>query len=155
MPDAERDFLVEYLSSRDAACPGCSYSLRGLKGAVCPECGYVLALRVGPAEPTVSLRWVGGLVGICLSSGPVFFNVLWILVFSIRRGALVSPGVRPGWLVFIGIAAALSLAVLVAWIRKRHAICRMPIVTQSWLAIIATTLGLVFPVSQLVEFFFW
>lgn len=31
--------LKSALTRRDNACPGCGYSLRGVRGSVCPECG--------------------------------------------------------------------------------------------------------------------
>ena len=34
--------LTEYLASRDEACPGCGYNLRGLVGDRCPECNQQL-----------------------------------------------------------------------------------------------------------------
>ena len=38
------DPLTAYLSTHDAPCPGCGYSLRGLASDICPECGRSLAI---------------------------------------------------------------------------------------------------------------
>ncbi|MHC5023077.1 MAG: hypothetical protein ACYTGG_04090 [Planctomycetota bacterium] len=40
------DLLQAFLASHDAACPVCSYNLRGVAGSKCPECGHGLALAV-------------------------------------------------------------------------------------------------------------
>ncbi|MCA9306859.1 MAG: hypothetical protein KDA16_10020 [Phycisphaerales bacterium] len=155
MPDTERDFLVAYMADRDVGCPNCSYSLRGLKSELCPECGQELTVCIGMSTPQISSIWIAGLIGVCIASGPVIFNILWILVFSIRRGALVSPGVSIGWLLLIALTAVLSIAVLIAWLRRRDAINLASRAKQKWLATGATVLACIFPVSQLIDFFFW
>lgn len=43
-PVTDADLLVAYLAERDAKCPECRYSLRGLRKPVCPECGRALEL---------------------------------------------------------------------------------------------------------------
>jgi len=65
----DTELLRRFLKSRDAACPACGYSLRGLQQPSCPECNNPLALTVSLAEPrTALLLWaiipcaaVGGL----------------------------------------------------------------------------------------------
>lgn len=43
---ADAEALRSFLAARDAPCPGCGYSLRGLQSAVCPECGIALSVRL-------------------------------------------------------------------------------------------------------------
>jgi len=65
----DTELLRRFLKSRDAACPACGYSLRGLQQPSCPECNNPLSLTVSLAEPrTALLLWamlpcaaVGGL----------------------------------------------------------------------------------------------
>jgi primosomal protein N' len=50
----DAELIAAYLADREAPCPYCGYSLRGLKAARCPECGRGVRLRVeaiGPAPP--------------------------------------------------------------------------------------------------------
>ncbi len=44
MPRAsEGDRLLAFLATRDLACPGCGYNLRGLATPRCPECGRAIS----------------------------------------------------------------------------------------------------------------
>ena len=45
--DADDASLVQFVATRDAPCPVCSYNLRGLQAAKCPECSAPLHLQVG------------------------------------------------------------------------------------------------------------
>ncbi|MCA9282443.1 MAG: hypothetical protein H6812_00555 [Phycisphaeraceae bacterium] len=155
MPDTSRNLLREYLADIDDHCPVCRYSLRGLQSDTCPECGIELILRVGLAAPEVSRVWLAGLVGICIASGPVFFNIFWILAFAIRRGALVSPGVSLSWLLLIAATSIASLAAIVAWLRYRRLLNRAPHTFQRRMAILGTLLTCIYPVSQIVRFVLW
>ena len=87
---ADHTMLLEFLADRDAACPACSYNLRGLTQPVCPECGKKIELRVGLAEG-MSGSWITALVSSLLPAGiGLPFNVL--LMISILFNPYVTVG---------------------------------------------------------------
>ena len=155
MPDTSRNLLAEHLADNDDHCPVCRYSLRGLQSDTCPECGIALVLRVSENERTASRVWIAGLVAVCIASGPAFFNVIWIAIFAIQRGSLLSPGVPGGWLLLTGGTSVLSAAVLHYWLRGRKRISLAPLGHQRRLAALATVLACVYPASQFIRFFLW
>jgi len=155
MPDTPRNLLVEHLANNDDHCPACRYSLRGLQSDTCPECGIALVLRVSENERIASRVWIAGLVAICITSGTVFLNVLWIAIFAAQRGSLLSPGVPGGWLILTGATSVLSFVVLYYWLRGRKRISLAPSRHQLRLAALATILAGVYPVSQIMRFFLW
>ena len=53
----EEQLLLEYLSSRDVACPRCAYNLRALTSPRCPECGEELKLKIATTEPYLK-AWI-------------------------------------------------------------------------------------------------
>lgn len=97
--------LRDYLASRDAPCPHCSYNLRGLTSDRCPECSQPLALQIALAEPrmgalltcVLSLASAGGLfflgllivLAICLKQSPPRGTEFWLLIVYPAFASLV------------------------------------------------------------------
>lgn len=118
---AESAWLREFLAARDAACPGCGYSLRGLESGACQECGVRVRLGV-MTEGTTGLPWLAArddwprwvtrathpavltgtaALALLLAAGPPAAAVpvtLWTMVFAIlafgswARRMLREPG---------------------------------------------------------------
>jgi hypothetical protein len=74
------EFLRNFLSGRDAACPNRSYNLRDLQGFICPECGEKIVLWINLAEPKQGLL-IAGLVGLSAGMG---LNGLLLIYLAIE-----------------------------------------------------------------------
>lgn len=89
----ESALLREFLSSHDAPCPVCGYSLRGLTQQTCPECSAELRLGVTSGRTTIG-PWMFSMV--CLAMGLGFDAVCELLVtimlcVSHYRGLRMTP----------------------------------------------------------------
>lgn len=82
--------LVQYLSDRDEACPGCGYNLRGLRSAACPECAQELTLRVNLRDARLA-GFLAGLVGLVAGAG---FSGLLLVYIVVVLGISTSPPPR-------------------------------------------------------------
>jgi hypothetical protein len=79
---ADTESLVAYLSTRDVPCPGCAYSLRGLKSDHCPECHQQIVLGIALAEPPI-VQFALAVIGLAAcgaAAGLLFLGVLAICV---------------------------------------------------------------------------
>src|SRR5206468_3407523 len=85
--DADDRALVEFVATRDAACPVCSYNLRGLTAAVCPECSARLHLRVGSENLRLG-PWFAGVVSLAVGLG--FDGVVSLMIGAVSV-ALTRP----------------------------------------------------------------
>jgi hypothetical protein len=74
------EMLRAFLAAQDAACPQCSYNLRGLHDRRCPECGEELVLRVNLTEPKQGCL-IAGLVGLSAGAG---LNGLLLIFMAIK-----------------------------------------------------------------------
>lgn len=110
----EADRLAGYLHGRDAACPGCGYNLRGLRGTACPECGEGLTvqkIRYQRASPLTPSFFVGS-AG--LLAGGVLLLVAWSAAWRwapSSRGEMTATDAKLGLM----IASTLGLVASVAW----------------------------------------
>ena len=77
----DEQLLVEYLSTRDVACPLCTYNLRGLTTPRCPECGRELKLSIGLTEPFMK-AWVTLVAAICAATGVGLMLICLVLPFG-------------------------------------------------------------------------
>ncbi len=82
----EADLLPRFLVSRDAPCPSCGYSLRGLSRDRCPECNEVLILQVGMAEPRLG-AYLAALAGHLSAVGAAAVCLTVALVFTAKHGS--------------------------------------------------------------------
>jgi len=119
-PAPDRDFMVEYVASRDVPCPCCGYNLRGLTGTRCPECNEELVLRVGMAEPRIAW-FIAGVVGVGMCLGFCALLLVWALYMGARRG----PGGPPlKDLVPLAAGVLVGAGVLCGWIRAKRRLGR-------------------------------
>jgi hypothetical protein len=79
-PDADREFLINWLADRDTPCPLCGYNLRRLSRPVCPECGNELRLSVSLADPYIK-AWITLLVALMLPAG---LGLLWLVMIILK-----------------------------------------------------------------------
>ncbi len=131
MPDAAPDLAVrEFLETRDCACPGCGYNLRGSSGTACPECNQPLVLTIALAEPRLG-RFLALLIPLTLALGFFGIGFLLMLFAALRNGPLTGMGWDKA-IVFLlvpsFIAATVALPVLLLigragrrWVRARSA----------------------------------
>jgi hypothetical protein len=142
-PDAAA--LIAFVASRDAACPVCSYNLRGLIRPRCPECSAALHLQVGSDNLRLG-PWFLGVLSFALALG---FDGVATIVMTI--GLVLFPPPSKGTLwpwaaalaCFIVLAAACGAAVWFLF-RRRRAFSRLNPRTQ-WL-IAGGIFGVVFAV---------
>ena len=80
--------LIEYLRTRNVACPLCGYNLRGLTACRCPECGRGLQLSVGLIEPRIG-AWVTCLVAV---TAPAGMGVVAVLSLVQNGWEMMSSG---------------------------------------------------------------
>lgn len=119
--DAADDAAITraYLSTRDAACPECSYNLRGSDGSACPECGRAVRLGVGrPAEPR---SWLVGLIFLCMGGGFATILSSYNVIYISQSGSLSwTDGLREPAASIPLVAFVLYLPVLWVWLRARR-----------------------------------
>ena len=130
--------LTEYLASRDEACPGCGYNLRGLVGDRCPECNQQLSLRVALTETKLG-PFIAAVVGLATGAG---FNGLLLLYGVIM---FRSRGNAPGlFLPITGAGLAVFGIALFVILRRRNAFrlaqpaIRTFIIVACWLLVVAS-----------------
>jgi hypothetical protein len=82
LSDSDATSLREFLAERDAACPACSYNLRGLASVHCPECNQALTLRVGLMEP-IGSAYIIAIVGLAIGAGAAFLTFTAVIVISL------------------------------------------------------------------------
>lgn len=130
------EMLRALLADDDAPCPACGYNLRGLTAGTCTECGA--PLRVGVVSDHARLGpWIGAIVACSLAIGfDAVASLLMVvpLVLSIVFGGQGAPPID--YFVMLGIMlvlGALSVAALVAVLRRRRAWHRNDRRTQWWL----------------------
>jgi hypothetical protein len=139
----ESKALVDYLATRDVACPNCGYNLRGLTGASCPECNQGLVLGVAMSEPRM-----GGLLGTLAAvfgmgvAGGVF--VLLMLGFAMHYGSY-PPGeifIIPGIAAVVGTLGGLLLAGRSGrvWFRGLRRGAMLSFLIGSWAAVAGAAL---------------
>lgn len=130
--------LTEFLATRDEACPGCKYNLRGLVGDRCPECNQQITLRVALTEPRIG-GFLAALIGLSIGAG---FNgllvVYGLIVFGNRGG---SPG---PFIQITGIGAGVFGVAIFFLLRRRNAFRRLSpswrfsVIALSWLLVAAS-----------------
>jgi hypothetical protein len=113
--------LTGFLSERDAACPVCSYNLRGLRSVFCPECGARLHLQVGSENLRLG-PWFVSCISCALALGFDGVVATVMTVMLIRhpppsRGTLLP--VLGVYACFLTLAAASGTGL--AWLFKRRA----------------------------------
>jgi len=127
----EDDMLLEFIASRDADCPNCGYSVRGLERPICPECGTGLELGVVAQRVAVG-PWLVAIVSLSLAAG--FDGVLFIVgmgeqMFRPPMNPMIAP------IVFaFGLAALIQLAWIAVLAKRRARWARLQIGTQRALA---------------------
>jgi hypothetical protein len=146
---ADEQFLITWLSERDAECPLCKYNLRRLTSARCPECGEALQLGVSLVEPYLK-AWIAVVVALLPPAG---LGVLFAVIFTIEflhygRNSMgrISFWDAMGFLYIIG-CIPLSIAILA--LRRRFQ--RLQRTTQNLLACIAWLVMLVALVSFIAQ----
>lgn len=135
------DPLLElFLAQRDTPCPGCRYSLLGLKTPRCPECNQELTLNVLLVEPKLA-AWITGLVGLCAGAGFGLFILAYFL-YEFLAASNRGPGPRLREVMPLMVCSTVLVVILLAWLAQRRAICRSPgrwfFAAVCWLICIAT-----------------
>jgi hypothetical protein len=134
--DDDAAALVAFVRTRDAACPVCSYNLRGLAAPVCPECSAHLHLQVGSENLRLG-PWLVGVVSLALGLG--FDGVVSLIMI----GALIIVPPPPSPAAWRQVLTILGVLVLLAaicgcglWgmLRWRGVWTRMPLPKQRMVA---------------------
>lgn len=108
--------LLEFMRSRDVACPLCGYNLRDLRVATCPECNHRLELRVGVQK--VQVLWLilaiipGAFSGLCAAA-------LATMILIVRLFFEPGPGGPPPILLALDAFGWVSGLAALALILKR------------------------------------
>jgi hypothetical protein len=131
--------LSTFLADRDAPCPCCGYSLRGLTSDRCPECNESLALRVGLAEPRLAM-FIAGLLGPAAWSGFFLVVLLW---------GVIAREARSPHIVALAFGLMLASGFTALWIRRWRKTRNASLPTRLALA----SLGWLVPSTGAVWFF--
>ncbi|MEM7621611.1 MAG: hypothetical protein AAF235_00225 [Planctomycetota bacterium] len=112
--------LRTLIEDRDAECPVCGYTLKGLSSAVCPECGTELTLTVGTPDPRLGI-WLVGLVLFALPTGFHFIVLMW-------AGTMAMGGLGPAASDFIPltIGSFVGAGLVATMTRGRRAFRKRP-----------------------------
>ncbi|MFN7022331.1 MAG: hypothetical protein ACK4WH_13520 [Phycisphaerales bacterium] len=80
--------LKDALTRRDNACPGCGYSLLGVRGSVCPECGGEISVHRlfggERRERTMRRVMVARRVGLAAKIAFGLLIVWWVILLLMR-----------------------------------------------------------------------
>ena len=74
--------LLDFVATRDMACPACGYNLRMLNKPSCPECGLPLKLTVGSDEP-FKRAWA---ITLCLNAMIAGMGVFFLTATLVQDG---------------------------------------------------------------------
>ncbi len=107
-PRQEDRLLTAFLSERDAACPRCGYSVKGLVDGRCPECGEGLELGLR-AVHGIDKLWLLGLLALMAgvgASGFIFGLMIYFAIdmppwMDVWREAALSGGFLGGFMALI------------------------------------------------------
>jgi len=120
-------FLIIWLADRDAACPLCSYNIRGLTTPRCPECGQALRLSVALAEPYLK-AWIAVIVGLLPPAGIGAIFIIALLRAGFPRGDIeFGPAVA-----ILYVIGCIPLSALALFQRRRF--LRLQRRSQQWIA---------------------
>jgi hypothetical protein len=119
--DQEAELLRSFLAVREARCPWCRYSLRGLAGSACPECGRALRLAVGGGPGRTRLVRLA-LIGMTLGGGLDGFGCV-NMARTISSWPSSAGGPLPWWFwgyaLADGVGALGALAGVGLWVWMR------------------------------------
>lgn len=148
MPEDEPEraaALLSWLGANDAACPVCSYNLRGLKEPKCPECAAPLHLAVGSSH-FLTGPWILALVSLSLALG---FDGVVVTLMSIAGTASLllegTPTTSDLWHFgmlyggFVTLLAACGCAVLFLLRRRKAWLAQAP--RRQWRVAAAVFVG--------------
>ncbi len=114
----EHDLLREFLSQRDAPCPGCGYNLRGLREPRCPECNQHLRVSVALVEPSLGL-WLVAVLGLGAVGAGALFMLLGVVILSVGEKSW-PRGDELVLIVLIPAAVLMVDALAVWWLGSRR-----------------------------------
>jgi len=112
-PHAE-PVLQAFVAERDTPCPGCGYSLRGLKTSRCPECNEELVLELRLAEPRLTswlLTIAGPFAGMVGGAGVLIV----VTIIALRVGGLGSMRTPETWVFLYIPLFALGSGAMLVW----------------------------------------
>lgn len=122
--------LIAHLARQDLPCVRCGYNLRGTTRGRCPECGGSFRVGIACASNTPPSHselgfLLAGVIGLSVGLGGFALEAfvhLWLAIFLLDGDSL-------RWLSSIAWLPGFSLltASLVAWIRWRRRIARLPL----------------------------
>ena len=133
---SEDAFLLRYLETHDAPCPGCGYNLHALTAPRCPECGRAVRIKVVRRDPGAH-AWIVMTAATAASAGT---GLLFTLIHPPHR--FERP---PGSWAAAYLYAAMPITALLVLARRR--ITALP----TWLqALAAAVFALLWLVSLMV-----
>ena len=126
---SETEHLLAFLADRDAPCPVCDYSLRGLTAPICPECGAALARQLGSPQIRVG-AWALAMVSFALGLG--FDGVVSVVLLT---ALVISPAQQwePYGIVTLFLALSGGMGMGLLWLGRRRASWTKRPVRQQWL----------------------
>jgi DNA-directed RNA polymerase subunit RPC12/RpoP len=128
MAELGAELLGRFLADRDAACPQCSYNLRGLLGEKCPECGQTLQLQVGLTQPKLGAL-ISGLIGLSAGAG---LNGLMLVYVALEVWRRAMPTGFQNFVIYHSVGLMIEGGALAAWLVNWPKIARLPEKTR-WL----------------------
>ena len=143
------DPLIDYLATRDVACPVCDYNLRNLTRPCCPECGRQLELSVRATDVPMGI-WIAGLVAI-LPATPFGVAVICTSIMDRNWRSISIHSVAEAWWLALAIYAALAIPAAVILIARRRRFLQMRSSRQGILAAIPIAFDLAAIITLLVE----
>ena len=137
--------LLDFVATRDMACPACGYNLRMLNTPSCPECGLPLKLTVGSDEP-FKRAWA---IALCLNAMIAGVGLFFILI-SVASGDSPLYYEHYAWLWFLGPIIWMPLPIILFFLRRRF--CRLAPGTQYLAIAITIFAGMIFTIALFTDF---